>query len=82
MGGNELTDSGVATIAAALHTCAVRRFSLAGNNMQDDGARALAAALVSGFSPEQLDLSGACGPSRLDRMLGGWGSHARVCVRV
>ena len=31
LGGNELTDSGIIAIAAALRTCAVRRLSLAGN---------------------------------------------------
>ena len=55
--GQELTDSGLVAIAAALSTCAVRRLSLAGNNVQDDGALALAASLAAGFAPEQLDLS-------------------------
>jgi len=57
LGGNELTDTGLCTIAPVLSTCAVRRLSLAGNNVQDSGAQALAAALADGYAPEQLDLS-------------------------
>lgn len=48
---------GVVAISTALATCAVRRISLAGNNVQDDGAYALADALGAGFEPEQVDLS-------------------------
>ena len=57
LGRNELTDAGVCAIASTLPTCAVRRLSLAGNNLQDEGALALADALADGFAPEQLDLS-------------------------
>ena len=57
LGRNELTDLGVSTIASTLGTCAVRRLSLAANNVEDEGALALAEALAKGFSPEQLDLS-------------------------
>lgn len=57
LAGNELTDKGIAALAATLSTCAVRRLSLASNHMQDAGAMRMAAALADGFAPEQLDLS-------------------------
>ena len=57
LAANELTDDGVLTLSSTLPTCAVRRLSLAGNNVQDEGARALAAALAYGYAPRHLDLS-------------------------
>ena len=57
MGGNELTDAGVAVLAAALPTSNVRNLSLAANNMEDAGAFSIAAALSEGFAPHTLDLA-------------------------
>ena len=74
LGRNELTDVGVATVAVALATCAARRLSLAGNNVEDGGARALAVALSQGFAPEQLDLS--------DNMLTDEGALALISAAV
>ena len=54
---SQVTDAGAVAISGVLSTCEVRRLSLAGNNLQDDGAYALADALIAGFAPEQVDLS-------------------------
>jgi Ran GTPase-activating protein (RanGAP) involved in mRNA processing and transport len=57
LGGNELTNEGLTVLAAALPTSSIRRLSLAGNNVQDEGALALGTALAKGFAPEHIDLS-------------------------
>ena len=57
LGRNEFTDLGAAALADALGSCCVQRLSLAGNNLEDGTAAAIARALGAGFAPQGLDLS-------------------------
>jgi len=62
LGGNDITDVGVAALAAALSSgkTNVRRLALRDNRISDRGAASLAMALASSSTLEELDLWGNC----------------------